>query len=133
MSGEDEKRYCVYLLSSACGRRTYIGCTNDLRRRLRQHNGALVGGARATRGGRPWRVAAAVHGLGRSARRALCLEWALKHWRRSRHLRPLAAPAGRSFTGAAGRAALFALAAQHSPPSAPWFRPKGLLFATAAP
>lgn len=37
---------CVYLIST--GRRTYVGATTDLTRRLRQHNGELVGGARAT-------------------------------------------------------------------------------------
>lgn len=40
----------------------YAGVSNDLSRRLRQHNGDLVGGARYTRGRRPvqivWREAA---------------------------------------------------------------------------
>lgn len=36
----------VYLLSN--GNRTYVGCTTDPFRRLRQHNKELVGGARAT-------------------------------------------------------------------------------------
>ncbi len=44
--------WSVYLLKS--GLRTYIGATTDPDRRLRQHNGDLVGGARATRTGRPW-------------------------------------------------------------------------------
>jgi len=37
----------VYMLR--CGRKTYIGATVDLKRRLRQHRGELQGGARYTR------------------------------------------------------------------------------------
>lgn len=36
----------VYLIST--GKRTYIGSSTDVRRRLRQHNGEIVGGARST-------------------------------------------------------------------------------------
>ena len=39
----------VYLLQSVSGK-TYIGATVDLQRRLRQHNGEITGGAKATRG-----------------------------------------------------------------------------------
>jgi len=46
----------VYVLVSRAGR-TYVGVTTDVARRLRQHNGALKGGARATRAHRPWQVA----------------------------------------------------------------------------
>jgi len=47
MPGDDE---AVYLLVRPDHRRSYIGQTNCLRRRLRQHAGELRGGARATRG-----------------------------------------------------------------------------------
>ena len=69
--------YVCYLLRGGTGR-TYIGCTNDLRRRLRQHNGALAGGARATASGRPWILAARVGGFP-DQRAALRFEWAWKH------------------------------------------------------
>ena len=46
----------LYVLVSQDGRRTYVGITVDLPRRLAQHNGERPGGARATRAGRPWRV-----------------------------------------------------------------------------
>ena len=36
----------------------YVGCTNDVTRRLRSHNGELAGGARFTRAYRPWVLAA---------------------------------------------------------------------------
>lgn len=69
----------VYGLES--GNRTYVGVAVNLHRRLRQHNGELVGGARATRG-RSWRVQFVVSGLART--HALQLEWRL-HRRRPRH------------------------------------------------
>lgn len=48
----------VYVLWSDALGRTYVGIAVDVARRLRQHGGQLVGGARATRAGRPWRLAA---------------------------------------------------------------------------
>jgi hypothetical protein len=40
-------RQFVYILQSKqTPTRTYVGVTNDIHRRLRQHNGHLVGGAR---------------------------------------------------------------------------------------
>jgi predicted GIY-YIG superfamily endonuclease len=44
----------LYLLLSSDGKRTYVGVTMDLKRRLEQHNGVHPGGAKNTRGGRPW-------------------------------------------------------------------------------
>lgn len=48
--------WLVYVLLSADERRTYVGITKALERRVEQHNGQLPGGAKATRGGRPWTV-----------------------------------------------------------------------------
>ena len=42
----------VYILKCADGS-LYAGVARDLQRRLRQHNGELVGGSRYTRGRRP--------------------------------------------------------------------------------
>jgi len=39
--------YC-YLLSTPGGKQTYVGATIDPDRRLKQHNGELAGGAKAT-------------------------------------------------------------------------------------
>lgn len=50
--------WTVYVLWSASRGRTYVGITTDVERRLRQHNGDLVGGARSTRAGRPWTLGA---------------------------------------------------------------------------
>ena len=74
-------RYCCYLLRSGSSRRTYIGITNNLSRRIRMHNGEIKGGAKYTRLGRPWFVAAFVSGF-RTQRETLMFEWAWKHWKR---------------------------------------------------
>jgi predicted GIY-YIG superfamily endonuclease len=57
------------------GRRTYVGVTNNLRRRLRQHNGLIKGGAKATRGAPgQWRICWYVRGF-QDYRTALQFEW----------------------------------------------------------
>jgi putative endonuclease len=40
--------YIIYVLVNTCNSSTYIGITNNKERRLRQHNGELVGGAKYT-------------------------------------------------------------------------------------
>lgn len=47
-----DARWCVYLLRCADDS-LYTGVTRNLSRRLRQHNGELVGGSRYTRSRRP--------------------------------------------------------------------------------
>jgi predicted GIY-YIG superfamily endonuclease len=76
----------AYVLVAGGRRRTYVGVTTDLARRLRQHNGELRGGARATRAGRPWRVGA-VHGPFDSRGAAQVVEHKLKRLRGERRLR----------------------------------------------
>ena len=70
----------VYLLQSLHDpRKTYIGVTNDITRRIRQHNGEIVGGARYTRRFRPWKFYALFRL--RSRTDALKLEYRAKHRR----------------------------------------------------
>lgn len=45
-----EKEWVVYLLYNDIQGKTYLGISNDWKRRLRQHNGEIKGGARNTRG-----------------------------------------------------------------------------------
>lgn len=72
-------RDLVYCLQNRAHTKTYVGCTNDFPRRLRQHNGAIKGGARYTRGDE-WHAVIRVVGFeSRSA--ALQFEWAWKHVR----------------------------------------------------
>ena len=69
--------WVVYVLASGTGRRTYVGTTTDLERRLGQHNGELPGGAKSTRAGRPWRVAA-TYGPFATQSEAQSVEWEIK-------------------------------------------------------
>jgi len=41
--------YIIYLLYNTENTCTYVGITNNPKRRLRQHNGELVGGAKYTK------------------------------------------------------------------------------------
>ncbi|MFT6714444.1 MAG: putative endonuclease [Planctomycetota bacterium] len=54
---EQHVDWFVYVLKSTTLSRTYVGVAVDPERRLRQHNGELVAGARSTRAGRPWEIA----------------------------------------------------------------------------
>ena len=62
-SGIEDSRWVTYVLTSTVSERTYVGVTPDLRRRLRAHNGEIVGGAKYTRMCRPWAVMATVSGF----------------------------------------------------------------------
>jgi len=72
------KMIVVYCLQSeakpSC---TYVGASVDMVHRLRQHNGALVGGAKYTSKHRPWRVHMYVKDFA-TWRDALRFEWAWK-------------------------------------------------------
>lgn len=47
----------VYLIENNLTNRTYIGCTTDYKRRLRQHNREIAGGAKSTKkGAGQWRL-----------------------------------------------------------------------------
>lgn len=72
----------VYIIGtkSSCMKncsRTYVGVTNNFKRRRRQHNGEIKGGARYTRGSK-WDIIAIIGGL-QKRQNALILEWCIKH------------------------------------------------------
>lgn len=74
--------YCL-VNENGYGPLTYIGATVNLERRLRQHNGEITGGAKAThRGGSTWVRACHVAGF-QKERDALQFEWAWKYHTRS--------------------------------------------------
>ncbi len=54
---------CYLLQSEPSPMRGYVGYTLDKDTRIRQHNGALTGGARPTQKHRPWRYVAVVSGF----------------------------------------------------------------------
>ncbi len=61
-------------------KRTYIGITTDLEKRIRQHNGLIKGGAKATRIDTDWMYRVVVGGFyGKSD--AQSFEW---HWKRTK-------------------------------------------------
>lgn len=72
-------QYYVYWIVSD-NKSSYIGATVDPRRRLRQHNGELVGGASRTRG-KLWHFHRVIRGF-RTWKEALQAEWALKYYSR---------------------------------------------------
>ncbi len=66
----------VYIIYS--GNNTYVGSTNNLVRRLRQHNGEIVGGAKATKKATDWKYLAYITGF-KDHKNCLSCEWRLKH------------------------------------------------------
>ena len=75
--------YNLYLLKHTNHNRTYLGITNNLKRRLRQHNCEIKGGAKYTslinsRLITNWNYACYIDGF-KTKNDALKFEWALKH------------------------------------------------------
>ena len=73
--------FYVYLLKTTNGRRTYIGYTYNLEKRLAQHNGLKKGGARSTRG-KQWEIVTSLGPFGTRSD-AQKVEWA---WKRRKGL-----------------------------------------------
>lgn len=72
--------YCYILRTNnpLYSNKTYNGSTNDLKRRLRQHNGQIGGGAKATANKGPWEFYAVLTGF-ENHNEALSCEWKIKH------------------------------------------------------
>lgn len=68
--------YCYLIVSNNI---SYIGVTNCLHRRLKQHNGILKGGAKATRKRNNWIYKRIVKFYNKSD--ALSFEWYVKHYK----------------------------------------------------
>ena len=78
-----EQVYNCYMLYNDVNTRTYTGSTNDIYRRIRQHNGEIKGGARYTTreavNGIVWSYLLVLTSESLTKRLALSLEWHLKH------------------------------------------------------
>ena len=79
--------YVCYVIQTPNGRRSYVGVTTNLARRLRQHCGKLTGGAKYTRG-KTWEYAALVKGFD-TKNQVLSFEWWVKHQSRKCRGRPI--------------------------------------------
>lgn len=76
MAGE----YYVYIILSHSRNCSYCGYTVDPVKRLRQHNGHISGGAKATKGKGPWEYLAVITCTAwKSKSPAMSLEWHIKH------------------------------------------------------
>ena len=73
-----KSHYCYLLQSISNSRKTYFGYTVNPKRRLRQHNGEIVGGAKRTRRARPWKMMLFISGF-IDNHQALSFEWHLHH------------------------------------------------------
>ena len=67
--------YIVYLLK--CENYSYVGMTNDIFKRLRQHNGEIKGGARYTSKRKDWYPVLIIDGF-IDMKSAMQCEWRLK-------------------------------------------------------
>lgn len=77
-----DNQWYVYFLESTVSNRSYVGMSNDVLRRLEQHNGILPGGAKYTTQGRPWKIKIV---LGPYETRSIAckVEWRAKRFRGS--------------------------------------------------
>ena len=67
--------YICYILK--CNNYTYNGCTNNFKRRIRQHNGEIKGGAKCTSRRGPWEPYCIITGF-KDNIEALQTEWRIK-------------------------------------------------------
>jgi structure-specific endonuclease subunit SLX1 len=75
---DDQVHYCYILYNTHQPQKTYVGYTTNPNRRLRQHNGIISGGARATKGKGIWAFLAVITSLSFSKHSGLSFEWHLK-------------------------------------------------------
>jgi predicted GIY-YIG superfamily endonuclease len=88
--------YYCYIITNEHDR-TYNGYTVNLERRLRQHNGEIKGGAKATRGRGPWSFLAVITSdCWDCVSTAMQHEWSIKYPTRRR-------PRPKEYNGAVGR------------------------------
>lgn len=78
-----QNHYCYILYNVKQPQRTYVGYTTNPTRRLRQHNGIISGGARATSGKGEWEFLILITSPSFNTHTGLSFEWHLKKALRS--------------------------------------------------
>ena len=97
MDGFNNHSYYCYIIHTPHTDRTYNGYTVNLERRLKQHNGFLKGGARATHNKGPWKyLVVLTSDCWECASEAMKHEWSIKYPTRRR-------PRPREYNGKMGR------------------------------
>ena len=92
------KCWWVYAIESPSKQRSYVGATTNFKRRLRQHNSEITGGAKYTRSAQDWRYLYRVQGFENTE--ALKFEWWLKHsGKKTGKRKRFARASGRGVTG----------------------------------
>lgn len=72
------------MITNEDANKTYVGITNDLKKRIRQHSGELVGGAKSTSGKGLWHYVCVISGFPTDTL-ARQFEWALHHCKPRRY------------------------------------------------
>lgn len=80
-------KWVCYVIRSLKSSHTYVGISNQLHRRLRQHNGLIKGGAKYTRGRGPWALVCFLTAFP-SESAVKQLEWRLHHLPKQGRRRP---------------------------------------------
>jgi len=73
------KYYCYIIVSKSHNNYTYVGTTNNLEKRLDQHNGKLKGGAKATKKYDDWEYYKIIEF--NDNKNAMRFEWYMKHYK----------------------------------------------------
>lgn len=89
------EHFC-YILYNTENNQTYNGYTNNLERRLKQHNGTLKGGARATSRCNSWEYLVIIGSQEFTKIKALSMEWSIRYPTNKR-------PRPKEYQGALGR------------------------------
>ena len=72
-----EKKWCCYIIEN--NGYTYCGASNDVKHRLRCHNGEIKGGAKYTTSkGNGWKLICIIHGFPDKTTALQC-DWGIKH------------------------------------------------------
>ena len=79
-------RYVVYVLRSQKNQNlVYCGMTNNIKRRLRQHNGYIKGGGKYTSANRPWHLSALIPINAENDQAAKSMALKVEYWTKAKN------------------------------------------------